>query len=378
MPCVTGEPLTYDQHRAGVSYFRDLIFSDQTPGARDRQERHNAEMRVINAERDERAWRTIREGDFEYRVEPSTTPGYGGNFTPPAWLNQYFATGKRPSRVLGGLCNQVPLPAGVSSINLPIIGQGSTVLPIAENAGVPSSDITDTAGSSTVVTLSGQVDASLQALEQSPVGAHLDVSFSLDLAEAVDADLEVQLVAGTGSTQNQLIGVTALSGTNSITYTDASPTGSEMYPYFGQAVGQLADGRRQPPQCWLMRSARWGWIATQEDTAGLPFGLSPNFFGSDPTMPDPVGGLLGFPVFLDEAIPATLGAGQDQDQVLLLRPSDLILLEGQPQLVVDREVLSGDLGVRIQLHRYAAAITNRYPTGIATVAGTGFVVSENF
>ena len=61
-----------------------------------------------------------------------------------------FATGKRPSRVLGGLCNQVPLPAGVSSINLPIIGQGSTVLPIAENAGVPSSDITDTAGSSTV------------------------------------------------------------------------------------------------------------------------------------------------------------------------------------------------------------------------------------
>jgi hypothetical protein len=83
-------------------------------------------------------------------------------------------------------------------------------------------------------------------------------------------------------------------------------------------------------------------------------------------------------VFLDDAIPTTLGTAGNQDAVVCLRPTDLIFLEGQPQIAVFREPLSGVLGARIQFHASVAAITNKYPTGIATVTGTGLVPQANY
>jgi hypothetical protein len=128
-----------------------------------------------------------------------------------------------------------------------------------------------------------------------------------------------------------------------------------------------------------MRTARWAWITTAEDTAGLPFGLpSPFFMGNTADTPDPVGGLLGFPVFLDDAIPATFGAGGNQDQIACLRPSDLIFFEGAPQMSVDLEALSAALGARLIYRNYAAAITSRFASGIAAIAGTGMVVASGF
>jgi len=38
------------------------------------------------------------------------------------------------------------------------------------------------------------------------------------------------------------------------------------------------------------------------------------------------------------------------------------------------DALSGTLSVRFQLHRYVAALTGRYPTGTAVLAGTGMAV----
>ena len=152
-----------------------------------------------------------------------------------------------------------------------------------------------------------------------------------------------------------------------------------MYPYFGQAIAQVGNNRLLPPECWLMRSSRWGWVTTQESTAGLPFGLpSPFFMGNDDETPDPVSGLLGFPVFLDESIPATLGAGSNQDIILCMRPTDLILLEGDVKTAVYTEVLSGSLGARMQLHQSVAAITNRYTAGISVITGTGMVTQSGF
>jgi hypothetical protein len=124
-------------------------------------------------------------------------------------------------------------------------------------------------------------------------------------------------------------------------------------------------------------------LATQESTSGYPFGLpSPFFMGNTVSTPDPIGGLLGLPVFPDEAISATLGgtapSNGTQDQILCLRRSDLILFEGSFQTQVHREVLSGVLGARIQMHNYAAFIGNRYPSVIATLGGSGLVTQSGF
>lgn len=364
-----------------VSYFRDLLAVNgkvSSPGAEGRISRHGEQMANIMAERQKRAVQRLRAGGFEFRVEPGLTDGAGGYFSPPAWLNQLFATANRPRRVLADLMSTFPLPAGVSQINLPIIGTGSIVQPTSSAVGVPDQDITDSAGTSTVAPFAGMVDVALQLLEMSPPGAHVDFAIFSDLSEAYDADLEAQLISGTG-TGSQLLGVTNVVGVNTVTFTNASPTGSLLYPFLGQAFAQVSDNRFAAPQCWLMRGARWAWIKTSEDSATLPFDISsPTYLGSTDDTPDPIGGIVGLPVFLEEQISNTQGAGQNQDQIIALRPTDLILLEGEPQTMVAREPLSGSLGARIEMHGYAAALTDRRPAGVSVVSGTGLAKPSGF
>jgi hypothetical protein len=278
-----------------------------------------------------------------------------------------------------------PVPPGVSSVNVPIIGTGTQVQTSPDSAAVPDRDFTDSPGSSAAVPLAGRADVALQLLEQSPPGAYLDWAIFQDLAEDYDYQLELQLLNGVGGTGNgaQLLGVMQVPGTNAITYTDASPTGSEIDPYLGNAFAKVGDNRLRPPQCWLMRSARWAWFMTSEDgTSNRPFGLDTRFYlGNDDDTPDPISGFLGLPAFLDDAIPANLSGNPGaftnsgtQDAVICLRPTDLLLLEGEPRTAVYREPLSGQLGVRIELHNYAAAITGRRPASISVVGGTGLVV----
>lgn len=378
---IKDEPLTYHRH-ARHSYFRDSILMDlgRAPsGAVERLERHGQEMRVVLAERERRAWQAIHAGGVEYRVEPNRTDGQGGYFSPPLWVNELFATANRPGRVLADLMPCFDLPPGVSQVNLPIISTGTVVDPQADGAPVPSQAITDSSGSSWVTTLSGKADVALQLLELSPVGAALDWALFQDLCEAYDDDLETQLLSGVsnGPPATSLGGVTNVSGINSVTYTSGSPTGAGLWPFLGQAAAQIGDNRKRPPECWLMRTARWAWLEGSEDTATRPFGLpSPFFLGSDDETPDPVSGLYGWPVFCDDAVSATIGG--TQDQIILLRPTDLCLFEGMPQTAIDREPGSGNLSVRLRLRNYVAAITGRRPAGISVVGGTGLAVQSGW
>lgn len=377
---VRSEPLTYRQDTRH-SYFRDLLFRNEDDGARSRLERHGQEMAQVQEYRDAGARRRFAAEGIEYRVEPSTIQGQGGYFTPPLWLIQQFATANRPGRVLSGLIpTQFTLPAGVSSINVPVVTTGTTVGPTPDNGTVPDTDLVDAAGTSDVVMLSGDGDVAVQLLEQSPAGAHLDWAFYKDLSEAYDADLEAQLLNGTGQANQQLQGAANVTNIISVTFTSAGPTGVLMWPALGQVFAQIGDGRMLPPEVWLARSARWAWFMGQESTTqNLPFGvLSPFFLGDTPNTPDPVGAWFGLPVFLDDAILANLGATANQDQIFCLRPSDMVLFEGTPHTDCFREPGSGNLMARLQFRNYAAAVTNRRPAGIGVVGGTGMVVQSGY
>jgi HK97 family phage major capsid protein len=375
---VVSEPLTYERH-GPHSYFQDMYRAQEDPRAFDRLSRHSAEMRVVGEKREARARQALDAGDLEYRVSPDTTQGTGGYLTVPLWLDQLFATAPRPGRILAALIEAAfDLPDGVSSINVPILTAGTAVQPVLDDSAAPSADVTDAAGSSTVVTLTGQSDWPIQALEQSPAGAALDWVIFTDMAAAYDAQLETQLLTGLGAAAKQLVGVLNVAGTVGVTYTNASPTGALLYPYLGQATARVGNNRNLPPEAFLMRTARWAWLATSEDTQGLPFFLPTFFLGDDEDTPDALGGVVGIPVFCDDALPANLGAGGNQDVIVALRPSDMVIFEGTPQTTVMREVLSGSLGVRFQMHNRVAAITNRYPSGISPITGTGLVVQSGF
>src|SRR5206468_1231202 len=147
-------------------------------------------------------------------------------------------------------------------------------------------------------------------------------------------------------------------------------------------AAQIGDARLMPPELWLMRTARWAWLATAEDTTTSPI-VPPGFFPVSvppPTTPEDkpnaVGVLLGWPIFADDGIPATLGSGTE-DAIIAARPSDHLLLESDLRTTVNVEPLSGTLQVRLQLWGYAAHLA-RYPTGIATLRGTGMAVASGY
>jgi hypothetical protein len=267
---------------------------------------------------------------------------------------------------------------GVSSVNIPIISNGTTDAQTEDISAVPDTDITDQAGSSLSVTFSGDADIALQDLELSPVGASIDMAIFLDLSESYGSNLEAAVLYGAGTAFQQLPGI-APNATTNVSYSDNSPTGSEMWPLLAEAAAQLADARDLPPEIWLMRSARWFWLQGQESTTGYPFGLSPMFLGKDdPLTPNPIGGLMGLPVFLDDSVSATLGpVSAPQDEIIAVRPSDLFLFETAPMTAVMQEPGSANLSVRIQMHGYAAAIT-RYTQGVATVTGTGMSIASGY
>jgi hypothetical protein len=188
---------------------------------------------------------------------------------------------------------------------------------------------------------------------------------------------EVGLLYSTGTANSHLPGVTLASGITSVSYTTDTPTGSGLWPILAQTAGQRADLRRRPPECWMMRTSRWSWLMAQEDLQGRPFGLSPLFMGQDAVTPDPIGGLMGWPVFLNENVSATLGTAANEDENLCVRPRDIVLLESAPTTNVYREVLSGSLSARIQMHTRVAAVT-RYVSGVAVVSGSGLQVASGY
>ncbi len=155
-----------------------------------------------------------------------------------------------------------------------------------------------------------------------------------DLVSAYDSDLEGQLFAGTGGTgpYAELQGVLSLTGITNVTYTDGSPTATEMYASIGQTLGAaVAGSRKARPQAIFMRFGRWCFFVFGEDvridrsacrTRPQSAPITPD------GVPDPVGALGGVPVFSSEAIPVNLGAGGNQDAIIACRPSDMILFEG--------------------------------------------------
>ncbi len=307
------------------------------------------------------------------------TDGAGGEFVPPLWLIDEYVPLARAGRVFADSFNVRPLPPGTDSINVPKVATGATVAPqTADNAAVDETDMTTTSIAAPVRTIAGQQDVAIQLLEQSPV-AFDEVVFS-DLIGAYNAQLDAQLINGSGAA-GQLQGVLGLAGINAVTYTDASPTVAELYPKLADAVNQANTGRLLPPTRMFMHGRRWYWHTAAVDSQGRPLvvpatGGPTNAIALAETVAaegGPVGVLQGIPVLIDPNIPINLGAGVNEDRIILGRTIDWWLWESFLRTRVLPEVGSSNLTVRLQLYNYAAATAARYPAGISVVSGTGLV-----
>lgn len=306
----------------------------------------------------------------------SRLDGAGGEFTPPMWIMDAYAAKARAGRVTADLLNKLPLPEGTDSLMIPRITTGSlTGMQTADNATTANQDMVTDEKTAPVRTISGYVDVAVQQLEQSP--ANFDEIVFSDLMSDHSMRVGTQVLSGTGAT-GQLLGLRNVTGINTVTYTDASPTMAELYGKLALAAQNVMTTRYLAPEAMVMHPRRWTWCLAQLDTNNRPF-VVPTAGGAqnagatagDLNAQGQVGTMLGLPVYIDPNIPTDLGTGTDEDIIIVGRFSDSMLWESD---VRTRSLVtpgSDSLSVRLQLYTYAAMTAERYPASITVVTGTG-------
>jgi HK97 family phage major capsid protein len=311
---ISNEPLTYEAD-APHSFFRDLVRAERGTDmeARERLARHQKEA-------------TIERRDL------SSTDGVGGELVPPIWLLDEYVALARAGRPFADSVNQRPLPQGTDSVNLPKVLTGSATAAQADLGAVQETDPTTGSVSIPVKTIAGQVDVSRQLLDR---GAFTDEVIFGDLIADYNQRLDLQTLIGSGSGAN-MKGVRSDANRIAITYTDASPTVGELYSKIQDASQQIATLRFLPATHVAMHPRRWAWIAAASDTTGRPL-VVPNASATNSpasvsynAAEGPVATLAGLQVVLDANLPTNLGAGTNEDSVIVYRANDLWLMEDSP------------------------------------------------
>lgn len=355
---VTSEPTTYrkgGQH----SYFRDLMAINL----------NRADMSAAM----ERMRRNDREVEVETRAL-TTTDGGVGEFVPPLWMVQEYVGLARAGSVIADNVRQENLPSGTDSINLPKLATGTAVAEQAtQNTAVQNTDATSTSVTANVATIAGQQVLAVQLIEQSPI--NMDTVILADLAADYATKKDVFVINNNAANKRGLLNVT---GVVSVTYTDASPTVPELYPKVQDGIQQIHTNRFLPPQKVFMHPRRWAWFLSALDSQNRPL-VTPyaamNAAGAFGGVQSEglVGELGGLPVYVDPSIPTNLGAGTNEDRIIIARTDDVILFEGTPRAEAFRETKADQLSVLLRFYNYIALHSERFPKSIAVISGTGLV-----
>lgn len=351
---VIREPETY--RRGGqASYFRDLVavnLSRSTMSeAAERLQRNDREVRAL-----------------------TTTDGAVGEFVPPLWMMNEYVELARAGRVIADQVSSQPLPPGTDSINLPRVATGTAVAEQAtQNTAVQNTDATSNSVTANVATLAGQQVVSVQLIEQSPI--NMDAILLADLAADYATKADVFVINNNAANKRGLLNVT---GVNAVTYTDATPTVGELYSKLADGIQQIHTGRFMPATKVFMHPRRWAWFLAALDTTGRPlvtpyaaFNAAGAFGGM--VAQGLVGEVQGLPVYVDPNIPTNLGAGTNEDRIIIAKADDVILFEGTPRAEAFRETKADQLSVLLRFYNYVALHSERYPKSISVVAGTGLV-----
>jgi len=355
-----GGGTTYHRGAESNSYFADLINS--------RRGDYHAAQRLAanNAER-----------GFQSRALGNTgaTGGSGGEFAPPGWIESEYVKLARPGRVTADRFHREDLPKGVSSVNVPKVATGTTVAPqTTQNTALAQTDITTVALSSGIITTGGKQVVSRQLLDQSPV------AFDRVILEDLSADHARQLgtEAITGSGVNgQLRGFLTPASTSVITWTSASPTAGAFFSRLAQLQGQIAGSRFKAPDAVSMHPRRWAWLASAQDASGRPLvvptsgGFNSMAVRDDNQGVGHVGQVLGMDVWCDPNIPVSLGAGANQDVVLMMVSDDIYLWESPLQCEAFESPYADSMGILYRCFNYSALIPDRYLASLGQIQGTG-------
>jgi HK97 family phage major capsid protein len=344
--------------------------------------------------------------ELEQRAS-SSTPGQGGYFAPPIWMEEQFVHAPRAGAPLAALWTRLELPLGVGrTVSLPLFQAGNgagTGMQTGDGAAVLGRDPADAAVTAPIGTLAAVLDASVELVDMSPV--NFDFTFLTDLQEDFATQLNGQLLLGNGVNNlatsgingqlNGLIPGGVLSAANHLWLSSTNNTSAQTWvngqgatpgiaasahQMTAQLYSKFARYRGLPATHWIANPDVWAIISGTADSQnrplvelgrtvkalhGLPFvedaNLVSSFGGTTPPSIDVSAGVVS----------PTAGSG-GYAPVLLGRWADCVYFSSAPRVRVLPEVLSGSLQVRFQVTQYLASFPNRVQWGgkSATFSGT--------
>src|SRR5438445_4364562 len=335
------DPPVYARDRYDTSYFRDL---------------YNATRRG-DTEAAQRLRRShAMEAEKRALGNTGAVGGSGGEFAPPEWLVSEFVALARPGRVGVDLFDGMPLPPGISTINVPKVATGTAVaVQTTQNTALQQTDLTTTSLSSGIATIGGKQVVSLQLLEQSAIPFDRVVLEDLSLAYAGQVDTQALTGAGTGGT---LRGLGSAAGLTVQTYTQTTPAvagAGGFYSNVAKAIASVYGTRFLPPDTILMHPRRWAWILSAFDSQNRPL-VVPGAVAFNPVTTQEAGvaqglagQLQGLAVYTDPNIPINLGAGTNQDVVYVFRRGDIKFWESTPRAEAFDATYADSAGVLFRL-----------------------------
>jgi len=352
---------TYHRGASSPSFFRDLVHG--------RSGDFNAAQRLA---------RNNSEVGFQSRALGNTggTGGSGGEWAPPKYLVDQFIALARPGRVTADLFTRADLPSGVSSIVIPKVLTGAQVGPqTTQNTALMNVDPTTAALTSGIVTTGGKVVVSRQLLDQSAIP--FDQMILGDLAADHARQIGSQAIIGTG-VGGTLLGYLAPASTNVVAFTSTTPTAIQLYQRLAQLQGAINASRYRAPTAIVMHPRRWSWFASYVDSSGRPL-VSPtaSSFNSIATRQDEqpaaghVGNVLGVDCYVDASIPTNLGAGTNQDPVLMGVMDDVMLWESPIQAEAFESSYADSMSVLFRAFNYSSLQPSRYLASLGQIQGTG-------
>lgn len=355
---VMSEPKTYSEE--GRNSFLKDAFAAKVNGD------YSAQERIVRHQKETQETRDIGTDAFAGLVVPQ-------------YLTDRVALKARAGSPFYNALPKAPLPDKGMKVELSRITTGTeAAFQATENAGVQETNMDDTLYSVNVNTIAGQQDVSRQAIER---GTDVEQIVLGDLVSAYFTTLDEKLINGDG-TNNTPVGIRNITGINTVTYTDASPTVGELYPKLIDGIQKINSNRFAAATAIIMHPRRWGFLSAGVDGNSrplvLPAGNQPdNVYGVGEAAGygQVVGQIAGLPVIADANITTVDGGGNDQDQIYIVKADDHILFEesGAPFKLRFEDVGSGSLTVKCVVYGYVAYAAGRYPTSITKIQGTGLV-----
>jgi HK97 family phage major capsid protein len=353
-----------DTDKRGAQFLRDVtaqfLFNDVH--ANQRLSRHMEEE-------------VVERGDLiKGRQERAVGTGAFAGLTVPQYLTDLYAPSIKAGRPFADICNHHDLPEQGMTVNISRITTGSGVaVQATENTAVQNTDMDDTLLTENVQTVAGQQTISRQAIDR---GTGVEAIVVDDLFRQYGVAVDSLLL------NQATTGLAAFATANA--YTDASPTGLELYPkILGAAAGVEATLLGWAAvDVAVMHSRRWFWLQSQMTTSWPLIGqqgIGGQQIGVNNGKDYGTGfrGVLpnGIAVVVDNNISTAAGAGTE-DEIYLVASQECHLWENPdaPIFIRAEQPAVQSLGVVLVAYSYLAYSFRRFGAGaVQKIAGTGLI-----